>query len=310
MSEMNETEEPKANSNDDNRRELTMSNDVVKESTRDAYFASLTEWYNQMSAMTMLTNYMYINYNCQILAQLQVNRSQILQERIRRPRFHFFRRYNDREQWEIVRNYGSTDAVAAPLWKRVIAEMIDATIMLIFKIILLIILFKVFQIDIEMVFGKKHLRGGIFLSVFKLAIDYMRLYSEFIGILLLTKFLMILYDCLWITYNHGATPGKKIMRLRVLYVEAVLSRPRALPIYYVFRIQRETIWVKLYPGESPTLLRSFIRTVAKNLVITLFFPICIILIMLRNNRTSYDIISKTIVVDTGRQLLPRRRRAR
>lgn len=308
MSEENGTKESKADINYGNRTgdDDDDDDDHAKLSTRDAYFASLADWYKEMAYLKMLTSYMYINYNCQILAQLQ--RSQlIMQHRIRRPRFHHFHWYHQHEQWEIVRYYGGKDAIAASFWKRITAEMIDAIIMLIVKIIFLSILFNVLHFDLELIFGKNsNQRSGIFLSVFEVSIDFVKLSSDFIAIIILTKFMMCIYDCLWITLNYGATPGKQIMGLRVLYVEAVVPRQRvARPIFHIFQTQREPFWVKLYPGESPTLLRSFIRTVVKNIVVTLFFPTCFILIFLRNNRTTYDIISKTIVVETGPQMWPR-----
>lgn len=313
MSEKKGTIKSKAYINHANRLKMAITNhddDLVKLSTRDAYFASLADWYKEMAHMKRLMSYMYINYNCQIMAQLQRSRSMMQQQRIRRPQFQRFHWYNQQEQWQIVRHYGGRDAIAASFWKRIAAEMIDAIIMLTVKIILLSILFYEFQFDFKFVFGKNtNQLSGIFLSAFDVSIDFVKLSSDFIAIIILTKFMMCIYDCLWITLNSGATPGKQFMGLRVLYVEAVVPRQRgprqlARPIFSIFQVQRQPCWVKLYPGESPTLLRSFIRSVAKHIVITLFFPTCFILIFLRNNRTTYDVISKTIVVEARPQLLP------
>lgn len=274
----------------------------VKDSTRDAYFASLADWYRQMAAAQMLTNYMCFNYNSQVMAQ--INRPVIVRARVVRPRFRHFHWYSEQESREIVQRYGGKDAVAAPFWKRITAEMIDAFIMLIVKIIFLFTLFYVFQVDLEKVFGKNsHKQKGIFLSVFNVSINF-KLYSDFLVVVIMTKLLMCCYDCLW-TYTYGATPGKQIMRLRVLYVEAVVPRNQAIiPVFYIFKLLHESYWVKLYPAESLTLSRAFIRAFAKNFVVTLFFPICLNLIFLRNNRTTYDIISKTIVIETQVQQRP------
>lgn len=301
MGQENEINESKTTEQQENEKtnynnhglEKNPMNDIM-ESTRDAYYASLADWYKQMAATQLLTNYMCFNYNCQVLAQM--NRPVTVRTRIVRPRFKNFHWYNEQESREIVQRYGGKDAVAAPFWKRITAEMIDAFIMLIIKIIFLFTLFYVFQVDLEKVFGKNsHKQKGIFLSVFNVSINF-KLYSDFLVVVILTKLLMCCYDCLW-TFSHGATPGKQIMRLRVLYVEAVVPRQHVIiPIYYIFQLLHQSYWVKLYPADSLTLTRAFIRAFTKNFVVTLFFPICLNLIFLRNNRTTYDIISKTIVV--------------
>lgn len=275
------------------------SMDGIMDSTRDAYFASLADWYRQMAATQLLTNYMCFNYNCQVLAQMNRPASPpvTVRARVVRPRFTHFHWYNEQESREIVQRYGGKDALAAPFWKRITAEMIDAFIMLVIKIIFLFTLFYVFQVDLEKVFGKNsNKQRGIFLTVFNVSINF-KLYSDFLVVVILTKLLMCCYDCLW-TFSCGATPGKQIMRLRVLYVEAVVPRRHVIvPIFYIFQMLHESYWVKLYPAESLTLTRAFIRAFTKNFVVTLFFPICLNLIFLRNNRTTYDIISKTIVVE-------------
>jgi len=66
----------------------------------------------------------------------------------------------------------------------------------------------------------------------------------------------------------------------------------------VLQPQREPMRALLYPAQTPTLIRSFARALAKNLLMTLLFPICVVMIFFKNNRTGYDIMTKTIVVES------------
>ncbi|KAH8403098.1 hypothetical protein KR222_004971, partial [Zaprionus bogoriensis] len=277
------------------------NSDQLKVSARNAYFASLAEWTKQMAAAQMLCQYMIFHYNCQFLEkQMELGRQMSQVPRAVRPQFGVFTWYNEAEQQEIVQRLGGTEAIAAPFWKRVVAELIDVIIIIVVKLVTaFIIVFSDLNIDFERIVGSKALKGkGIFLSLFDVSMDFIKLSTEFFFFIILTKLLVCFYECLCMTFNNGATPGKEIMKLRVLYVEAVVPLQQMVMPVFIFQIQREPFWVMLYPAEQPTFMRSFMRTFAKNLVVTLFFPICLILIFLRNNRTTYDIISKTIVVET------------
>lgn len=94
----------------------------------------------------------------------------------------------------------------------------------------------------------------------------------------------------------GATPGKAIMGLRVVTATAVVQvegRPK------------ET--VLLYPGTPLSFSTSLIRSLIKNLLISLVFPICIIFFVFRFNRTGYDLLCGVIVVEEN--MFPPRRNA-
>lgn len=46
-------------------------------------------------------------------------------------------------------------------------------------------------------------------------------------------------------------------------------------------------------------MRSFARALIKNLGMTLLFPICVLMVFFKNNRTAYDVLTKTIVVESN-----------
>lgn len=92
----------------------------------------------------------------------------------------------------------------------------------------------------------------------------------------------------------GATPGKALLGLRVVTVSAVIpveGRPK------------ET--VLLYPGRSLTFLVALVRSFMKNFLISLLFPLCVVLFVFRHNRTGYDLLCGVIVVEEN--MYPARR---
>lgn len=94
----------------------------------------------------------------------------------------------------------------------------------------------------------------------------------------------------------GATPGKALLGLRVVTATAVLSvegRPR------------ET--VLLYPGRPLTFLVALVRSLMKNFLISLLFPLCVVLFVFQYNRTGYDLLCGVIVVEEN--MYPPRRHA-
>lgn len=84
----------------------------------------------------------------------------------------------------------------------------------------------------------------------------------------------------------GATPGKSLMKLKVVQCHNVtpISRP-----------EEELILV--VPGRDLGLLPALGRSVLKNLVLAFFFPICFALCFFKFNRTGYDLICNSIVVE-------------
>lgn len=129
--------------------------------------------------------------------------------------------------------------------------------------------------------------------------DFLTLSSDLLLVEIITKILVCFYEAIWTaqgqTFVGGATPGKMIMGLRILYVEGVVPlEPFPPGINFNNTIRMRAL---LYPAANPGFRRALLRAVAKNMLLTLMFPMCFILLFFRNNRTGYDVMTKTIVVE-------------
>ncbi|EDW09633.1 protein FAM8A1 [Drosophila mojavensis] len=303
-------------------------------STKEAYFASLAEWAKQAALMQMFPNYLMANYNYSQLLQtplpfgapgieqLYPNRQQQIPltqplpqqpapqpaaaaPAAVRPAFSRFRLLDDAQQQDVIQRLGGTEMVVAPFWKRAVAEAIDVVILFILKIIVTFSLFHVFDLDFDKDVMRKTLEDeDIFLNFLDISMDFITLSSDLILIELLTKLLVCCYECLWTVFYNGATPGKSLMKIRILYVEAVVPMQAPVMPQFVFQAQREPLRALVYPAETPSFFRALLRAFAKNLVMTLLFPICVIMVFFKNNRTAYDVITKTIVVEANRNPNP------
>lgn len=111
--------------------------------------------------------------------------------------------------------------------------------------------------------------------------------------------MVCIYEAMWTAQGHstigGATPGKIIMGIRILYVEAVLPIGQ-MNIEPNFNTSAQMRAI-MYPALNPGFRRAFLRAIAKNMLMTLMFPMCFVLLFFRNNRTGYDVMTKTIVVE-------------
>ncbi|XP_064541791.1 protein FAM8A1-like [Drosophila montana] len=265
---------------------------------KEAYFASLAEWAQQARAAQLLPNCLIFNYNYNYPQFGALYQPMPPGPRTMRPRFNAIRVLDDVHQRELVRRFGGTRVLVAPFWKRTLAEIVDALIAFILKVIVAFLFFHLFNIDFEKsVLSKTLKEESTFMTLFDLSMDIISLSYDLLAIILLTKLIVCFYECLWTTYNNGATPGKSLMNIRVVYVEAMVPlRLNAAP-HFIFQSQREPLWALVFPGVTPCFMRSFLRAFVKNMVMTVFFPICVVMIFLKNNRTTYDIITKTAVIE-------------
>ncbi|ALC40634.1 CG8237 [Drosophila busckii] len=304
-------------------------------STKEAYFASLEEWAKQAALIQMFPNYFMANYSYPQMLQSQfpfpapginpllTNRQttpQLQQQpqpqpqqlplpgqgnaAAAQPNFNRFRVLDEVQQQEIIQRVGGTEVVVAPFWKRAVAEAIDMVILFILKIIVTFSLFHVFDLAFDKDVVRKTLDEDDIFNFLDISMDFLTLSSDLLLIELVTKLIVCLYECLWTVFYHGATPGKSLMKIRIVYVEAVVPlQPPVMP-QFVFQPQREPLRAVLYPAETPGFIRALMRAFAKNLVMTLLFPICVVMIFFKNNCTVYDIITKTIVVEANSNRLP------
>lgn len=145
--------------------------------------------------------------------------------------------------------------------------------------------------------------------------EFLSFSSDLLTFEIITKIAVCFYETLWTMYGGnntvgGATPGKIIMGLRIVHVDAVVILPPQ-PQAQIFNLNnnnaRQPIRALLYPAQNPGIRRALIRAVAKNVMITLMFPLmCFFVMLFKNNRTSYDVLSSTIVVEENNMPVLRR----
>ncbi|EDV59454.1 protein FAM8A1 [Drosophila erecta] len=299
-------------------------------STKEAYFESLLEWAKQatlaQNAMLMFPYYLMANYPTMFqglpasaafqsaaLGHPQAATPQpSVQEaagapghpaaaaRSPPPNFRRLRFMDEAAQQEIIQRLGGYDYVLAPFWKRAIAETIDMFILFIVKIIITFGVVNLFNIEFdEDVIWRTLDEEDLFENFFDTSLDFITMSTDLLLMEMLTKFTVCCYEALWTSLYNGATPGKSLMKIRIYYVEAVVPLQAPPLPQFVLQPQREPMRALLYPAQTPTVMRSFARALIKNLGMTLFFPICIVMIFFKNNRTSYDVLTKTIVVETN-----------
>lgn len=144
--------------------------------------------------------------------------------------------------------------------------------------------------------------------------EFITISSEMIYIEIITKIFVCFYEAFWTRQGHGihiggATPGKIFMGIRILYVEAVMPIdpiPQQPQPANINNLAQNSLRALIFPAQNPGFKRTFCRALAKNLLMALLFPLCFVVLFFRNNRTSYDILTKTIVVEENPQPVLRR----
>ncbi|KAH8336692.1 protein FAM8A1 [Drosophila kikkawai] len=299
-------------------------------STKEAYFASLAEWAKQASiaqnAMSMFPYYLLANYPQ--LFQGQTASQPLSPVTLGQPTattppsagspvpntanppppgppqaFNRFRVLDEAQQLETIQRVGGYEYVLAPFWKRAAAEAIDVFILFIVKIIITFGVVNLFDLEFDKEVMRRTLEEeDLFMNFFDISFDFISSMStDLLLIELLTKFTVCCYEAVCTACCNGATPGKSLMKIRIHYVEAVmpLQAPNLPQFMVVVQLQREPMRALIYPAQTPSLMRAFARALAKNLVMALLFPICAVMFFFKNNRTAYDIMTKTIVVESN-----------
>ncbi|XP_030022156.1 protein FAM8A1 [Manduca sexta] len=196
---------------------------------------------------------------------------------------------------EVIARHGGYEYIIPPLYKRLIAEFIDFILLFILKLIVTFIAVDMFElIDLDK------------FDFYKFSENYddykyaMELTSGILFLEVIYRMLVCVYEafclCGSIGRTGGATPGKVLLGLRVVTASAVIpveGRPK------------ET--VLLYPGRPLTFLVALFRSLMKNFLISLLFPLCVVLFVFKHNRTGYDLLCGVIVVEEN--MFPLRRHA-
>ncbi|KAK0137048.1 Protein FAM8A1 [Merluccius polli] len=106
--------------------------------------------------------------------------------------------------------------------------------------------------------------------------------QKMMAVALVYRVLVCIYEIICIWGAGGATPGKFLLGLRVVTCDtSTLVRPNR---------------VLVVPASNVSLSASTVRALNKNFSIAFLFPIFITLFFFQHNRTVYDIVAGTIVV--------------
>ncbi|XP_037953859.1 protein FAM8A1-like [Teleopsis dalmanni] len=211
---------------------------------------------------------------------------------------------DDQAQADLVFRHGGFEYVIAPFWKRVVAESIDFLLLLIVKIILSFTVLNIFDMDIGFDVDKtmlsKSMEDDNMGEFVKKLIEAFFSSSDLLLFEIVTKAIVCYYEAVCTTFCNGATPGKALMGLRVHYAEAVvvINPPLVPQMPLQLQMQRTPTKALIYPATVPTFKRALTRAALKNIIITMLFPVCIFMVFFKNNRTVYDMVSKTVVVET------------
>lgn len=298
---------------------------LTERSTKEAYFESLAEWAKRatlaQNAMLMFPYYLMANYptmfpglpSSAALQAAAMGQPQALvqgsaaapgepaaEPRLPAPNFSGLRILGEAAQLDIIQRLGGYEYVLSPFWKRAVAETIDMFILFIVKIIITFGVVNLFNIEFDEDVIRRTLdQEDLFSNFFDTSLDFISMSTDLLLIEMLTKFIVCCYEALWTYLYQGATPGKSLMKIRIYYVEAVMPLQGPPLPQFVLQPQREPMRALLYPPQTPSLMRSFARALIKNLGMTLLFPICVLMVFFKNNRTAYDVLTKTIVVESN-----------
>ncbi|CAH1977672.1 unnamed protein product [Acanthoscelides obtectus] len=176
---------------------------------------------------------------------------------------------------------GTYEFVISPLWKRAVAEMMDFLLLFLIKMALTFLLIESFDIIDLSLYGyesfQKHLEDP------NMA---MPMAVELLTLELLHRVIVAAYETFFLKGKQCATPGKRYMGLIVITAESITPVPGRA---------NETIAVT---GASVLSWRKALgRALLKNLFVGLFLPLCVAFYIFPHNRTSYDMMSNSIVVE-------------
>lgn len=206
----------------------------------------------------------------------------------------------ERSRSHNIRNASNQDEgyefVIAPIWKRFVAEMIDVSILFLLKVAIAFTCLNVFDIDLSYEFDSEAVNEND--TKFLNMADLLSLSSDLVALEILLKVFVCLYEAVWTMNGRvvigGATPGKLLLRLRIVYVEVLQTVQLEEQVDLNVTAPVRAI---MYPASNPGFRRAFLRALIKNLILALLFPACFVFLFLKNNRTFYDVITKTVVVE-------------
>jgi len=175
-----------------------------------------------------------------------------------------------------------------PIWKRVVAELLDIFILFTLKIIITFTAVDFFEIlELEGMDILNFANDNINIET----LDYnaaLQFTTELLLLELVHRFVVCIFEAMCTHRGQrgmigGATPGKVIMGLKIVKCDQV--------------VPLGGMRVLVTPGNNMGIWWALLRSFIKNISLAIFFPLCISLMFLPNSRTLHDVISRSIVVE-------------
>lgn len=266
------------------------------ELSKEKYFELLQEWINLQNAFRAMTYFPLLNQPINTGTE-SPNQSQPRPQNANQQLLGSRRWFDPARSEELIRVNGGYDLVISPLYKRFLAEVIDCIILFVIKIVVLVILIDLFDVNITLDLDISDIKDMKFLED-----DYsqlLNLSSEFIVLEIITKLISCFYEALF--YNkYGATVGKLILGIKVIHAEAVIPLEQQAN-------HSQGIRALIFPATNLTFFRALMRSFAKNLMVTLLFPVYFMLFFYKYNQLIYDMVCKSVVVEYNPNPTLRRR---
>ncbi|KAF5283044.1 hypothetical protein FQR65_LT14105 [Abscondita terminalis] len=244
---------------------------ICNASTREEYMEKLQKWIDEVRKQQHQTITFWANYvsQTQVRRNLNLNSAQRIHVTVTPT--------NNNIQTSVTRSYIYK---IPPIWKRLIAEAIDFFILFVIKMFLtLTILESVDLIDIE-TNGFTALQKKLQDS--KLAVQ---MSFELLTLEILHRCIVCCYETYWVVVQR-ATPGKRYMGLAIVEAVNIVPLPGQL---------QEVVLVT--PATNLNVRNAMFRSILKIIFIGLLLPFCFVSLFFKFNRTGYDMVTNSLVVE-------------
>ncbi|CAL8144384.1 unnamed protein product [Orchesella dallaii] len=178
----------------------------------------------------------------------------------------------------------------APIWKRLLAEVIDFLILIVVKLLVTFTIvdnFDVIDFDsIDLSSFQQQDNDIRISSLYELAFT---LSSELIILEIIHRLIACVFEGYCLS-KSGCTPGKSLLNIRVIHAESIVPHPGNQP---------DAQYALVAPASYLSFPRAFFRSAVKNFSLAFFFPLCFTLFHFDHSRTLYDMMGKSLVVENN-----------
>ncbi|KAK5639405.1 hypothetical protein RI129_011897 [Pyrocoelia pectoralis] len=239
--------------------------DSVSTTTKEQYLDELKKWIDETRKHNQLSIALWQNFVQQVHVRENLSAPNVANNS------------NIQSHNQPIRFYGYK---IPPIWKRLLAEIIDFVILFVIKMFLtLLILESIDFVDLD----------GNTISITELQKKLqnpqlaMQMSVEIVTLELLHRCIVCCYETYWLVVQR-ATPGKQYMGL------AVVEASNFIPL------QMEDV-VLVHPATTLSVKDALLRSILKSVFIGFLLPICFVFLFFKFKRTGYDLLTKSLVVE-------------